>query len=147
VTRSRKIWSNLSNETTASRISSLSRWCSRWTKYDNTGSRRLWTPKEKSPTYSTYIERYGTTDELEALAPSDLATILDCAINQELDAEKADCAHIVAVKEQAKAYLKKLILPVGIDRNSNMYEFYSDWSRVSVLIGEIQSRGKSRRRY
>ena len=43
--------------------------------------------KETSPTYRTFVEKYGITDayELEALAPSDLVSILKDAIEQVVD--------------------------------------------------------------
>jgi hypothetical protein len=77
--------------------------------------------KEGSPTYSAFVERYGITDayELEAMEPADLATALDSAItdvmdidlyNQELAAEEADSAQIIAVRERADQFFKSLNL-------------------------------------
>ena len=75
--------------------------------------------KENSSNYREYVERYGTTDawELEALAPGDLVDVLTDAIdelvdielfNQEVDAEQADSAKLVAIQEQCAAFFKSL---------------------------------------
>jgi hypothetical protein len=77
--------------------------------------------KKDSPTYSEFVDRYGITDayELEALEPTDLANILRSAIedvididlyNQELAAEEADSAQIIAVRQQAEEFFKSLNL-------------------------------------
>lgn len=77
--------------------------------------------KESSPTYSAFIGRYGITDayELEAMDPSDLSDALESAIddvldidryNQELAAEEADSAQIIAVQEQTAQFFKSLKL-------------------------------------
>lgn len=73
--------------------------------------------KEKSPTYDAYVAKYDTTDawELEALAPADLVKVLTHAIeevididlfNQEVGAEQADAAKLVAMQEQCAAFFK-----------------------------------------
>lgn len=75
--------------------------------------------KETSPTYATFVERYGITNayELEAMEPTDLADILRSAIedvmdleayNQELAAEDADSAQIIAIRQQAEQFFKSL---------------------------------------
>ena len=75
--------------------------------------------KTSSPTYSTFIERYGIANayELEAMAPANLAHELTLAIdevididlfNQEVAAEQADAAKVVAVQEQCAAFFKSL---------------------------------------
>ena len=75
--------------------------------------------KEKSPTYATYVERYGTTDawELEALAPADLVDVLIKAIdevididlfNQELGVEQNDAAKVVVIQEQCATFFRSL---------------------------------------
>jgi hypothetical protein len=77
--------------------------------------------KNKSPTYRKYVERYGTTKvwECEAMIPADLASVLESAIedvidldlyNQELAAEEADSAEIIAVREKANEFFKSLKL-------------------------------------
>lgn len=77
--------------------------------------------KDSSPTYETFVEKYGITDayELEAMEPSDLAETLSNAIkevldldlyNQELAAEETDSAQIIAVQEQAEQFFKSLKL-------------------------------------
>ena len=77
--------------------------------------------KDTSPTYQSFVEKYGTTDayELEAMEPADLAETLSSAIeevldldlyNQELAAEEADSARIIAVQEQAEQFFKSLRL-------------------------------------
>jgi hypothetical protein len=77
--------------------------------------------KEESPTYNAFVERYGITDayELEAMEPETLAETLRDAIddvldvdlyNQELDAEEADSAEIIAVRNQAEQFFKSLNL-------------------------------------
>jgi len=74
--------------------------------------------KEKSPGYAAYVEKMGTTNayELEALEPSQLAAILEEAIeqvldldayNQELAAEENDSAQIIAVR-QAEEFFRSL---------------------------------------
>ena len=78
--------------------------------------------KTGSPTYAAYVEKYGTTDawELEALAPADLVDVLTKAIdevidielfNQEVGAEQADAAKLVAIQEQCAAFFKSLRKP------------------------------------
>ena len=73
--------------------------------------------KTSSPTYSSFVERYGITDayELEAMAPADLATELTLAIeevididlfNQELRAEQADAAKLIAIRERCAEFFK-----------------------------------------
>ena len=75
--------------------------------------------KTCSPTYSRFVERYGITDayELEAMAPSDLAQELARSIeqvidvdlfNQELAAEQADAAKLVAIQMRCAAFFKSL---------------------------------------
>jgi hypothetical protein len=75
--------------------------------------------KESSPTYKRFVAKYGVTDayELEAMEPATLAQELESAIqgvldldlyNQELTAEEADSARIIAVKEQTEAFFKSL---------------------------------------
>jgi hypothetical protein len=77
--------------------------------------------KEKSPTYSEYIERYGTENayELEAMEPADLVNTLRSAIdkvldvdlyNMELAAEESDSAQIIAVRRQAENFFRSLSL-------------------------------------
>jgi hypothetical protein len=77
--------------------------------------------KENSPTYRAFVDRYEITDayELEALEPSALADTLDSTIegvldidlfNQELAAEEADSAGILAIKQQAGQFFKSLSL-------------------------------------
>ena len=77
--------------------------------------------KETSPTYNAFVEKYGITDayELEALEPSDLEEILTNAIeevidtnayNQELAAEEADAAKLVAIQERTAEFFKSLKL-------------------------------------
>jgi hypothetical protein len=77
--------------------------------------------KDTSPTYSTFVEKYGITDayELEAMEPVDLADTLTSAINevldidlynQELEAEEKDSARILAVRKQAEQFFKSLNL-------------------------------------
>jgi hypothetical protein len=77
--------------------------------------------KRTSPTYASYVARRDTTNayELDALAPSDLADIIEDAIvdvidvdlyNQELAAEEADSAQIVAVRQQTDTFFKSLKL-------------------------------------
>jgi hypothetical protein len=75
--------------------------------------------KIKSPGYKNFVERYGITDayELEALEPADLIGLLRSAINnvidvdlynQELAAEEADSAQIIALQRQAEQFFKSL---------------------------------------
>jgi ParB-like nuclease domain len=75
--------------------------------------------KPSSPTYHAFVRRYGITDayELEAMSPADLAQTLEHAIeqvmdidlyNQELAAEEADSAQIVAVQRQVQEFFKTL---------------------------------------
>jgi hypothetical protein len=75
--------------------------------------------KESSPTYSTFVDRYSITDayELEALDPSDLAELLQHAIdgvldldlyNQELEAEEKDSAQIIAVQKHAREFFNSI---------------------------------------
>jgi hypothetical protein len=77
--------------------------------------------KDTSPTYQTFVDKYGITDayELEAMDPANLAETLETAIkevldldlyNQELAAEEADAANIVAVQKQAAEFFKSLNL-------------------------------------
>lgn len=77
--------------------------------------------KEDSPTYDAFVDRYGITDayELEAMEPDDLAETLESAIddvldfdlyNQELEAEEADSAQIIAVQKQTAHFFKSLNL-------------------------------------
>ena len=77
--------------------------------------------KTTSPTYSTFVDRYGITDayELEAMEPSDLAAELTNAIeevldidlfNMEVKAEQADAAKLVAVQEHCAAFFKSLTI-------------------------------------
>ena len=77
--------------------------------------------KENSPTYKTFVDRYGITHayELEAMEPRDLALALEIAIdevmdldlyNQELIAEETDSVQISAVKAQAQEFLNSLKL-------------------------------------
>jgi len=77
--------------------------------------------KESSPTYHSFVDRYGITDayELEALNPGDLAEVLKNAIedvldtelyNQELEAEEKDSAQIIAVQQEAAEFFKSLKL-------------------------------------
>ena len=73
--------------------------------------------KDSSPTYDTFVERYGITDayELEALEPVDLQSILEDAIEEvmdmdayraELDAETKDAVSIKAAKKMVVEFLK-----------------------------------------
>jgi hypothetical protein len=75
--------------------------------------------KASSPTYRAFVRRYGITDayELEAMSPADLAQTLKHAIeqvmdidlyNQELAAEEADSAQIVAVQRHVEEFFKTL---------------------------------------
>ena len=77
--------------------------------------------KKKSPTYDAYVRKYGTTNawELEAVTPGNLVDLLTNAIdevidtdlfNQELAAERADEAKLVAIQEQCMAFFKSLRL-------------------------------------
>jgi hypothetical protein len=77
--------------------------------------------KDTSPTYNAFVERYGITDayELEAMNPADLAATLINAIeevldielyNQEIAAEEADSAQIIAVQQQAEQFFQSLRL-------------------------------------
>jgi hypothetical protein len=77
--------------------------------------------KESSPTYRSFVNKYGITDayELEAMDPGDLVDTLTEAIkdvldidlyNQELEAEEKDSAQIVAVQERATEFFKTLKL-------------------------------------
>jgi hypothetical protein len=77
--------------------------------------------KKKSPTYSTYVERYGTTNayELEAMEPADLIAILRAAINsvmdidlynQECAAEESDSSQIIAIRQQAEHFFRAMDL-------------------------------------
>ncbi len=77
--------------------------------------------KDTSPTYSAFVDKYDITDayELEAMDPGDLAETLTKAINevldidlynQELAAEEADSAQIIAVQQQAEQFFKSLNL-------------------------------------
>jgi hypothetical protein len=77
--------------------------------------------KPKSPTYRAFVRKYGITDayELEALAPSDLVAILKDAIeqvidldlfNQELAAEEADSAKIIAIRQRSAEFFGSLCL-------------------------------------
>jgi hypothetical protein len=77
--------------------------------------------KDTSPTYAAFVEKYGIADayELEAMEPAALAQTLEDAIkevldldlyNQELAAEEADSAHVLAIKQQAEAFFKSLKL-------------------------------------
>jgi hypothetical protein len=77
--------------------------------------------KTTSPTYGTFVDRYGISSayELEALEPAILAQILTESIkevldieryNEELEAEENDSAQIVAVREQADAFFRSLNL-------------------------------------
>jgi hypothetical protein len=77
--------------------------------------------KDTSPTYQSFVERYGITEayELEAMDPADLADTLETAIkevldidlyNQELAAEEADSAQIKGVQQQSAAFFKSLNL-------------------------------------
>ena len=77
--------------------------------------------KASSPTYQTFVDRYGITDayELEALEPADLADILTNAIeemidrtlfNQELQAEERDSAKLLAIREQTAKFFENLRL-------------------------------------
>jgi superfamily I DNA/RNA helicase len=86
--------------------------------------------KEDSPTYNSFVERYGIADayELEAMEPSDLAETLSDAIddvldidlyNQELAREEVDSAQIIAVQEQAAQFFKSLNIGKGEDRAGN----------------------------
>ena len=77
--------------------------------------------KDTSPTYAAFVRKYGITDayELEAMEPVDLAATLTKAIdevldielfNQEVAAEEADSAKIIAVQQQAEQFFKSLNL-------------------------------------
>ena len=77
--------------------------------------------KTSSPTYRAFVNKYDITDayELEAMAPGDLAHTLEDAIkkvldldlyNQELAAEEADSAQIIAVRRQVEEFLSTLNL-------------------------------------
>ena len=77
--------------------------------------------KESSPTYQSFVDKYGITDayELEAMDPGDLADSLTDAIkdvldidlyNQELAAEEQDSAQIIAVQQQTAEFFKTLKL-------------------------------------
>jgi hypothetical protein len=77
--------------------------------------------KDSSPTYGGFVEKYGITSayELEAFDPADLAEVLESGIeevldidayNCEIEAEEADSAHIIAVREQVETFLKSLKL-------------------------------------
>src|SRR5262249_13230304 len=80
--------------------------------------------KESSPTYNAFVDKYDITDayELEALDPSDLAELLQNAIddvldldlyNQELEAEEKDSAQIIAVQEHAREFFGSFKLGQG----------------------------------
>ncbi|HUY36724.1 MAG TPA: ParB N-terminal domain-containing protein [Pirellulales bacterium] len=72
--------------------------------------------KEKSPNYARFVAKYGTNVwEVEALRPQQLQAILRDAIdsvldraafNRELDAEKADAAHLEGVRRTVLDALK-----------------------------------------
>jgi hypothetical protein len=75
--------------------------------------------KDTSPTYRTFVEKYGITDayELEAFDPADLTEELKGAIvdvldidayDAELAAEEKDSARIIAVRQQVETFLKSL---------------------------------------
>ncbi len=75
--------------------------------------------KDTSPTYNTFVARYGIRDayELEAMEPADLAAVLESAIedvldidlfNEELTAEETDSTQIIAVRRQVETFLKSL---------------------------------------
>jgi hypothetical protein len=75
--------------------------------------------KDSSPTYASFVDRYGITDayELEAMDPADLGATLESAIddvldinlyNQELAAEEADSARIIAVQRQVQVFFQAL---------------------------------------
>ena len=77
--------------------------------------------KESSPTYQSFVDKYGITDayELEAMDPGDLVDTLTDAIkdvvdidlyNQELAAEEQDSAQIIAVQQQTAEFFKTLKL-------------------------------------
>jgi hypothetical protein len=77
--------------------------------------------KETSPTYWSFVQKYGITNayELEAMEPSDLAETLEAAIKevidlglyyQELSTEEADSAQILAVKQQVERFFQSLNL-------------------------------------
>jgi hypothetical protein len=77
--------------------------------------------KESSPTYQSFVDKYGITEayELEAMDPGDLADSLTEAIkdvldidlyNQELEAEEKDSAQIIAVQQQTADFFKSLKL-------------------------------------
>lgn len=77
--------------------------------------------KEKSPTYQKYVQRYGTTNayELDAMDPEAASSLLHSGIqavmdtdlyNQEIAAEEADSAQIIAVREQAEQFFRSLNL-------------------------------------
>ena len=77
--------------------------------------------KESSPTYQSFVGKYGITDayELEAMDPGDLSDSLTEAIkdvldidlyNQELEAEEKDSAQIIAVQQQTAEFFKTLKL-------------------------------------
>ena len=73
--------------------------------------------KTSSPTYPTFVERYGITDayELEAMEPANLAMELTLAIkevidvklfDQEVGAEQADAAKLAAIQMRCAAFFK-----------------------------------------
>jgi hypothetical protein len=75
--------------------------------------------KTSSPTYSSFVERYGITDayELEAMEPANLASELTLAIeevidvdlfNQELAAEQTDAAKVVAIQKRCAEFFRSL---------------------------------------
>jgi hypothetical protein len=75
--------------------------------------------KETSPTYCTFVEKDGITDayKFEALAPSDLVSILKDAIeqvvdlnlfNQELGAEEDESAKIIAMRQRSAEFFGSL---------------------------------------
>jgi hypothetical protein len=77
--------------------------------------------KDTSPTYPAYVAKYGITDayELDALEPAYLAETLQKAIedvidielfNEELSAEEADSAQIIAVRQRAEEFFRSLKL-------------------------------------
>ena len=78
--------------------------------------------KTSSPTYFNLcgtLRRIAGTNELEAMEPADLAEELTRAIeqvididlfNQEVAAEQAEAAHLIAIREQCAAFFKSLKL-------------------------------------
>src|SRR5271165_7677838 len=75
--------------------------------------------KESSPTYTTFVNRYGITDayELEAMTPTDLAEVLKTAIEQVIDmklykkellAEQHDHEKIDVLREQIRTFIESL---------------------------------------